>query len=77
MTQRGEPVKACALGVFACCKEQVCRQVVVDILAVDGVLDVNGTMTFGQHRGVGSQEGTTDFDDMISPGNENGREGGE
>ncbi len=77
MLQWREPVKACALGVLACSEEQVRRAVVVDIFAVDSVLDVNWTIAFSQYGGIRSEEGTTDSQDVNYRGTQYSGEGGE
>jgi hypothetical protein len=77
MSQWREPVEACALGVLACSEEQVRGAVVVDIFAVDSILDVEWTMTFSQNSGIRSQKGTPDSHDVIYRGTQYSGEGGE
>jgi hypothetical protein len=48
---------------------------VVNIFTLDGILDVDRALAFSQHSGVWCQEGTTNLDDVVSPGNQNGRKG--
>lgn len=77
MAQRRKPVETCALRVFARSKQQVRREIVVDIFTVNGVFDVDGTLTFAQHCRNRRQEGASNFHQMRYPWYQKGCQGGE
>lgn len=77
MAQRRKPVETGALGVFTRGEQQIRGEIVVDIFTVDGVLDVNRTLTITERCRNGGQERPSNSHEVCSPWNQKCCKGGE
>ena len=75
--QRWEPAKARILVILTGSEEQVRRSVVVDILAVDCILDIDWALAFTQDCRIGSEEDTSNANDMRYWARQEGDQGDE